>query len=87
MRKFGGFILFTFTIVPFLPMDGSGILAGICRYPLHRFYLYIGSASAIKMIGLFYGFIMFQDKLLEWISRTSDDWPWIFGTLKQFFSL
>ncbi len=87
MRRFGGFILFTFSLIPFLPMDASGILAGVCRYPLGRFYLYVGVASIIKMASLFYGFTVFQDNFGEWMNRWLENWPWIgeaLGSLVNF---
>lgn len=86
MRRFGGFILFTFTLIPFLPMDGSSILAGICRYPLYRFYVYVSVASMIKMVSLLYGFTVFQDSLREWLNRWLENWSWIGEALGSFIS-
>ena len=54
MERFGGVILFVFSLVPFLPMDGAGLLAGATRYPLLRFYFYVGIASIIKMVVIIY---------------------------------
>ena len=66
MRRFGGLILFVFTIIPFLPMDGAGILAGATRYSVRRFYIYVGIASVIKMVALLYIVTVSWDWILEW---------------------
>lgn len=86
MRRFGGFILFIFTLAPFLPMDASGILAGISRYPLYRFYIYVTAASVIKMVGLLYGFTVFQGELLEWLTIWLEDWLLFLESMMAFFS-
>ena len=71
MRKFGGLILFVFTLIPFLPMDGAGILAGATRYPVRRFYIYVGTASVIKMVALLYIVTVSWDWILEWAKAWS----------------
>ena len=67
MERFGGVILFVFSLVPFLPMDGAGLLAGATRYPLLRFYLYVGIASMIKMIAIIYVAATSLNGIQQWL--------------------
>ncbi len=53
-KHFGGPVLFLFAAVPFLPMDVAGLAAGIARYPLPRFLLFVGAGKVIKMVFLTY---------------------------------
>jgi len=67
MGRFGGVILFVFSLVPFLPMDSAGLLAGATRYPLIRFYFYVGIASMIKMVGIIYIASTSLNEFQQWL--------------------
>ena len=81
MRRFGGLILFIFTLIPFLPMDAAGLLAGATRYSVRRFYIYVGIASVIKMVALLYVVTM----SLDWIGRWIEVWSGNLDAFSRFF--
>ena len=56
MDQFGGLVLFLVNAIPFLPSDAIGILAGLTRYPLERYFFWMSLGSIVKMVALLYGF-------------------------------
>ena len=46
--RWGGLTLFAFALLPF-PFDVAGIWAGIARYPVRRFLLFVAAGKAIQL--------------------------------------
>ena len=54
MKRFGGIVIFTFALIPFLPGDFASLVAGGVHYPFRRYLIYNGLASMIKMTVIAY---------------------------------
>ncbi|MEE2656412.1 MAG: VTT domain-containing protein [Chloroflexota bacterium] len=52
MERFGPPIIFTFNLIPVLPMDFVGLTAGATRYPLIKYLWVATMANTIKMVSL-----------------------------------
>ena len=52
MNRWGIWVVFVFSIAPFLPFDVAGLVAGALRYPLWKFLLVAWAGKTIKYIGL-----------------------------------
>jgi membrane protein YqaA with SNARE-associated domain len=52
MKKRGSLIIFLFAVLPILPLDVAGIVAGALRFPLWKFMLVAGSGKVIKYVAL-----------------------------------
>ena len=52
MERFGPPIIFTFNLIPVLPMDFVGLTAGATRYPLIKYLWVAAMANTIKMVSL-----------------------------------
>jgi uncharacterized membrane protein YdjX (TVP38/TMEM64 family) len=48
--KLGPVLLFTFNLVPFMPGDALSAIAGVIRYPLPKYFLFVTTSTIIKMI-------------------------------------
>ena len=59
--KWGAVLLFLGNLIPFAPGDAISAIAGISRFPLIPFFIYIIVASIIKMIAL------------SWLGRIAPD--------------
>ena len=53
LERFGGPIVFLFAAVPILPMDAAAIAAGVLRYPMVRFLLYMVAGKALLLATVF----------------------------------
>jgi len=67
MTRFGGVILFSFSLIPFLPVDAGGILAGAARYPITKFLVYVGIGKILKSVAILY----LAAKAFEWAAPYS----------------
>jgi hypothetical protein len=54
MGRFGGGIIFCFGVIPFLPVDAAGIIAGSSGYPVSRFLLYLGIGKTFMSVTVLY---------------------------------
>ena len=54
MSRFGGGIIFLFALIPLLPVDAAGIVAGATRYPIPKFLFYLGMGKVIMMVAILY---------------------------------
>lgn len=54
MTRMGGVILFLFGLLPFLPVDAAGVLAGASRYPVTKFLLYMGLGKVLMTVTIMY---------------------------------
>lgn len=70
MRHLGPGIIFTFALVPFLPVDLAGALAGAVRYPARKFLVYTAAGGTLKTIALLYGFL----GSLSWLAGVLERW-------------
>jgi uncharacterized membrane protein YdjX (TVP38/TMEM64 family) len=50
MDRHGTAILFVFAVIPLIPADIAGVLAGLTRYPIPRYLLVVGTANLIKFV-------------------------------------
>ncbi len=62
MRRAGGGLLFAFGLLPFLPIDVAGLLAGASNYPISKFLLYVGIGKTLMSIAILY----LAAKAFEW---------------------
>jgi uncharacterized membrane protein YdjX (TVP38/TMEM64 family) len=63
MNRIGGGLLFLFGLLPFLPIDLAGILAGASNYPVSKFLVYVGIGKIIMSVTILY----LTAKAFEWI--------------------
>ena len=72
MGHFGGAIIFTFALIPFLPGDLASLIAGGVRYPVRKYLLYNGLASVIKMTAIAYfgaeAFVRLEQLIRAWLA-------------------
>ena len=59
--KWGKVILFVGNLIPFAPGDAISAIAGISRFPILQFFIYVIIASILKMI------------VLSWLGRIAPD--------------
>lgn len=62
MARLGGAILFLFGLLPFLPVDAAGVLAGAAKYPISKFLFYLGIGKTLMSIMILY----LAAKAFEW---------------------
>jgi membrane protein YqaA with SNARE-associated domain len=62
MTRLGGGILLCFSLIPFLPVDAAGVLAGASGYPVPRFLIYTGIGKVLKTVSILY----LAAKAFEW---------------------
>lgn len=48
--RWGPILLFSFTLVPFLPIDVVSAMAGAVRYPVPKYLFWVITASIVKMV-------------------------------------
>lgn len=54
MSHFGGGILVCFGLLPFLPVDAAGVLAGASGYPVSKFLFYVGIGKTLMSVSILY---------------------------------
>ncbi len=54
MRRHGALVLFVTGLMPFLPVDAAGLIAGATRYPIPRFLVYLGMGKIIMTTLILY---------------------------------
>jgi len=54
MTNFGGLIVFVSALIPFVPIDAAGLVAGAVRYPILRFLIYLGIGKVIMTATIMY---------------------------------
>lgn len=62
MKRAGGGLLFAFGLLPFLPIDVAGIMAGASNYPISKFLLYVGIGKTLMAVT----FLYLTAKAFEW---------------------
>jgi len=62
MQRAGGGLLFAFGLLPFLPIDVAGILAGASNYPISKFLFYVGIGKTLMAVAILY----LAAKAFEW---------------------
>ncbi len=62
MERFGGAVVFLFALVPVLPMDGAGLIAGATRYPVVKFLVYSAAGKGLLLLAVFAA----SSKAFEW---------------------
>ena len=62
MTRFGGWFIFSAGLIPIMPIDVAGVIAGATRYPVWRFLVYLGAGKVIKTIAVLY----VAAKAFEW---------------------
>ncbi len=62
MARFGGGIIFAFALIPVIPVDAAGLMAGSTRYPLAKFLIYMGLGKVPINAALLY----FSVKAFDW---------------------
>ncbi len=56
MLRHGGLVVFAFALLPVLPMDAAGIIAGIVRYPVARYLIAMFAGKALLLLAMFSAF-------------------------------
>jgi uncharacterized membrane protein YdjX (TVP38/TMEM64 family) len=54
MRRHGALVLFVTGLMPFLPVDAAGLIAGATRYPIPKFLVYLGIGKVIMTTVILY---------------------------------
>lgn len=54
MARFGGLVIFFFSLIPFMPGDLASIVAGSVRYPLKKYLALNALGNIFKMIAISY---------------------------------
>jgi membrane protein YqaA with SNARE-associated domain len=54
MSRLGGGILVCFGLLPFLPVDAAGVLAGASGYPVSKFIFYVGIGKILMSVSILY---------------------------------
>ena len=49
-----GLIVFASALIPFVPIDVAGLVAGAVRYPILRFLIYLGIGKVIMTATIMY---------------------------------
>ncbi len=62
MRRAGGFIIFAFALIPLLPVDAAGVIAGATRYPIPKFLFYLALGKILMSVAILY----LAAKAFEW---------------------
>ncbi|UCC16002.1 MAG: VTT domain-containing protein [Dehalococcoidales bacterium] len=65
MKKRGFLTVFLFALMPFLPLDVAGLIAGISRYSLWKFLLACFLGKTILYIGM----VCMGDWVLDWVEK------------------
>ncbi len=69
MSRHGSLVLLGFSMIPFMPVDVAGILAGATRYPVHKFLIYVAIGKTVQMIGVMYAAAWSIDWAEPWLER------------------
>ncbi len=83
MHRFGGPIVFGFALIPFLPTDIGGLMAGATKYSVPRYYLYSIAGNIIKMIAVFYVAVVYVDWFRNWIENNAPGLQWLANILSS----
>ena len=62
MERHGSWTLFAIALIPFVPVDLGGIIAGATRYPVWRFLLCLGLGKVVMTCSVLY----VSSKAFEW---------------------
>ena len=62
MNRFGGLIIFVSALIPLIPVDAAGLIAGAVRYPVVRFLVYLAIGKVIMTATLMF----LASKAFEW---------------------
>ena len=54
MRRYGGGIIFASALIPFIPVDAAGLMAGSTRYPVSKFLLYLSLGKIPMTVAVLY---------------------------------
>jgi membrane protein YqaA with SNARE-associated domain len=69
VKKRGSLIIFLFAVLPVLPLDVAGIVAGAVRYPLWKFMLVAGLGKVIKYVALMLVAAWGAQWIMPWITK------------------
>ncbi len=69
MKKRGSLIIFLFAVLPILPLDVAGIVAGALRFPLWKFILVAGVGKTIKYVVLMLAAAWGAQWIMPWILK------------------
>ncbi len=62
MDRFGGLIVFLSALIPLVPVDAAGLIAGAVRYPVMRFLVYLAMGKIVMTTTLMF----LASKAFEW---------------------
>ncbi len=62
MDRFGGLIVFLSALIPLVPVDAAGLIAGAVRYPVVRFLIYLAIGKIVMTTTLMF----LASKAFEW---------------------
>ncbi|MEE9324191.1 MAG: VTT domain-containing protein [Dehalococcoidia bacterium] len=54
MDRFGGGIIFVSGLLPIIPVDVAGLLAGSTKYPVRKFLVYLGLGKILMTVAILY---------------------------------
>ena len=62
MKRLGGTIILVSALVPLIPVDAAGLIAGAVRYPVVKFLIYLAIGKVLMTATLMY----LSAKAFEW---------------------
>ena len=62
MDRFGGLIVFVSALIPLVPVDAAGLIAGAVRYPVMKFLVYLAIGKIVMTTTLMF----LASKAFEW---------------------
>jgi membrane protein YqaA with SNARE-associated domain len=62
MGRYGGGIIFVSALIPVIPMDAAGLVAGSTRYPVARFLIYLSIGKILMTATILY----FAVRAFDW---------------------
>lgn len=71
MDRFGGGIIFVSALLPIIPVDVAGLIAGSTKYPVRKFLIYLGLGKTIMTVLILYLSVKAFDRfdpVLNWFT-------------------
>ena len=62
MARYGGAVIFVTALVPILPADVAGLIAGATGYPIKKFLVYLSLGKVIMTVSILY----LASKAFDW---------------------
>ena len=71
MSRYGGGIIFVSALIPFIPVDAAGLMAGATKYPITKFLIYLSLGKIPMTVAVLYLSVKaadWADPYLKWFT-------------------